>query len=241
MMDQETRRQMYTNIPSAALSSLANISLKDVTKYLREYRFFRQDGDAVVDGDVVTFPVVLDVENIIRLQKAISKDIFAQEMDAQSEANMRESLSAITIGGTMAFHKSNARYVDLRLTVSAEGMPTISMNYTADTDQFAIAMDVAEPQSVNFTLDYTKNNNTRTWNAQVSESGNPQGSLLVTAEDKDGVLTALDANLNMAGVPVTLRYARTGDNFTGNMNFLMGQLQFSGTVEKSTLRAFSFE
>lgn len=46
------------------------------------------------------------------------------------------------------------------------------------------------------------------------------------------MLTKLDINLNIDGTPITFGYVRNGNEFTGNADFMLGKMQFAGTIEK---------
>lgn len=155
---------------------LARFSLDEsLIQHLKAYRLFRQEGEATRNGDMVTFPVALDGDNLLNFQKALMRDMMQEEMSAENEKSAREKFAALNMKGTLTFHTKNPDYLHLDVVLTAEDETTTGIQYTAEQNQASLTLDAHNDKSAEFALQYNKEGNTYTWDAQVSEDGASRG------------------------------------------------------------------
>lgn len=139
-------------------SKLVNLTHSDVTKLITDHRFFKAEGEPTVDGTKYTYNVVLDAEQIVKLNEDIKKQTTSTGMTTEEVENLREALKKADLKGTVTYDTQDASFIDAKFVLKTTTQETLNIVHTrnGDTVTFDITSEGSESQNAKIVMSFDK-------------------------------------------------------------------------------------
>lgn len=139
-------------------SKLVNLTHSDVTKLITDHRFFKAEGEPTVDGTKYTYNVVLDAEQIVKLNEDIKKQTTSTGMTTEEVENLREALKKADLKGTVTYDTQDASFIDAKFVLKTTTQETLNIVHTRNGDAvtFDITSEGDESQNAKIVMSFDK-------------------------------------------------------------------------------------
>lgn len=219
--------------------AISTMTLADLESYMTQYPIWKNTKDLGVSGDIHSYAVEVNQENILAMTDAFVKKATGKPLDESTRKDITNSLTQIHVDGTMSFDVAHKDVATFSGTITASGstgtLATFLIKETKDALSFSsdaggktVVLDLAKSPEKNTISFIAKENN--------AELLNLSGSITKDGSKVDSINMTLSAQWMTAEL---IHKNNKDGSFVGKLNFGIGNISWKGAFDHDALTALS--